>query len=157
MGRVYCTHCGRVSCNNDENHAEKYGGCECGGSLEIFHSNDGKYLECDECFKRIDMSIQDSFGFVDGETTCAKCGEILRRDNCHWGMGGWWHNVEPKTELDDLRELCESMFTYHEVQKYAGANYECFYCGTMRGSGHATECAVVKYNKIKEKYDTSGE
>ena len=36
--------------------------------------------------------LQDHFGFIEGETKCRECGEILTRDNAHWGFGTWWHN-----------------------------------------------------------------
>ena len=35
--------------------------------------------------------LQDSFGFIEGKTTCADCGEVLKRENAHWAFGKWWH------------------------------------------------------------------
>jgi len=41
---------------------------------------------------------QDMFGFIDGETVCSDCGQVLTRDDCFWGMGCWWHNKKESCE-----------------------------------------------------------
>jgi len=36
-------------------------------------------------------TLQNEFGFVEGETRCSKCEGLLTREDCHWSFGKWWH------------------------------------------------------------------
>lgn len=33
------------------------------------------------------------FGFIEGETQCAMCKEILSIEDAHWAFGQWWHTM----------------------------------------------------------------
>lgn len=59
--------------------------------------------------------------------------------------------------IKDLLDLCNDNFINPFVQRYAGANAECMFCGTERdkdGKHHhsAADCPVVKYNDIVDKH-----
>lgn len=51
-----------------------------------------------------------------------------------------------------LIELCNEQFENPFIQRYAGASYECHYCGAIRkrddSVNHSDMCPVVRYYQI---------
>jgi len=59
--------------------------------------------------------------------------------------------------IKDLLDICNEWFVNPFIQPYAGANYECRYCGATRGkdgAAHhsASDCPVQKYLDVVEKH-----
>jgi len=56
-----------------------------------------------------------------------------------------------------LLDICNEYFINPFVRPYAGANEECMFCGTTKGSDgtahhSAADCPVIKYQDFAEKY-----
>lgn len=59
--------------------------------------------------------------------------------------------------VGDLLEICNAHFINPFIQPYAGANFECKYCGSLentrgRREDHSPDCPVTVYREVAEKH-----
>ena len=53
--------------------------------------------------------------------------------------------------MEELLKFCDEHFLDNFFQPYAGANYECLFCGNYPSKGHEKDCATVRYIELKSK------
>ena len=51
----------------------------------------------------------------------------------------------------ELIAFCNSIFKENFVQRYAGANYECFFCGCTPIQAHSCDCKSIEYMAIMKR------